>query len=427
MKKPLLKFSLLLISLFISTSSMAAKKPLLCLNVGNLKITEAPKNTPPLPCLKAKPKDWHQELERAHEKIWVDLYPTEAFQFEASEHDLKEALDAYHKLTKTKPTLAPLRRKMLTKIEELCQAHLKNTLKNQTQQGDTSHAKLDFILKIARNKSDYLAGILEIKDRTTQIAFRMQKPGVPLRSMDPSLFERELLEHLDPAVRGREILQSYFRKWEHLASQPDASQPEKIPDFFFWLETQNLPLENNIKSEDEENASTATRIVDFDHDGYAHSTFFMTRPKGTYSKELLETASQEYADPIYYGNLRDHLQPEQETEAIHYAMNENGALFIRLHSPYHSYVLRGQNVISAGYIRFKGGKIERLDNESGHYTPPDSNLDFAKKLLHDKYGESIFSSDFSLRYREKSKGRDPKNLPQPSPTTLPTTLGTKAI
>jgi predicted DNA-binding protein len=351
-------------------------------------------------------KDWAKELERTHEKIWVDLYPSIEFEFTESEKDLKDAIEVYQKIAKTDPKLVPLRRRMLIKISELCHAHLKGE-----GAPSASQLKLEFIAKISQNKADYLEAILKIKDQTHKMAFRMQKTGTPIRTMDSHLFGRELLEHLDPAVRGRDVLNSYFERWHELATQG-----HPVPDFFFWLEGENLTLNRDLKSEDEDMASTATRIVSFEPDGLAHSKFHMTRPKGTYSKEMIEKYSQENSDPIYFDNFLERLEPQQETEKLHYAIDEHGKLFIRSHSPYHSYVLRGQNVISAGFISFKGGKIEYLDNESGHYTPHDSSLDFAKKLLTEQNGEKILSDTFSMHYRQKAQTREPESIkkaPQP--------------
>ena len=88
-----------------------------------------------------------------------------------------------------------------------------------------------------------------------------------------------------------------------------------------------------------------------------------------------------------------------------YAIDANGNIHIggrggRENSFPHPTLIGGvnPNVICAGMIQFKQGRILRINNSSGHFKPTTANFERAKTIFKDKFPkENSFDSAFDFK------------------------------
>jgi len=362
------------------------------------------------------PENWDDEMNTLQDRIWVDLSPTGNYKFSNTQNDLAQIIDLYHKQEKSNPGYILFRKKLLEKIDQLCRLKL--------QSPDLSHeerTKLQLISQTAMNKHDYLNELKNIKQNTFQIVF--PTPGSDLNharlGRNYVVEEKEtdkkweLLEHLDPALRSREYLGPLFQDWKK-----EVSLHENTPSFFYWLEGQEISQyrsQKGLTQDSELESGTTTRVVNFEK-GKATSQPFLTRNPKVYSKNSLKKWHDQENDPITHDQVnffsRDDqkLSPNEPSSALHYVIDRDGTLYIRHKSPYHSYILRGKPVVSAGNITFKDGKIDSIDNESGHYTPSNKLLHKAIELLRRRYGDQqdrIFTDQFKMTQQPSLKELKP--------------------
>lgn len=327
-------------------------------------------------------------IEALDSKIWVDLSEAEDYGLFPEYKPLKDAIEVYHKVNKTEKSLVSLRQRLLLKINELCQFYLAQS--SRYKMDGLDRLKIELISQTALNKRDYLAELGAIRGEAEKMIFRMQKPGRLMTALKSAYIKVEGLEHLDPAMRDKLVLRDYFINWEEAVSKNP-----KTPDFFYWLEGQDVP--KSVAGSDAESWSgTVTRVVKYDSDKKRLvSTPVFTRPEKTYGGLQVEVKGKNAGahEPIEYtGSFK--IEPGKPSEEIYYVVDESGNLMIRADSPFHSHIIRGKNVLSAGFVTFKDGKIIRIDNSSGHYAPSGKHLNGAVKLLREKLGPDAFAPNF---------------------------------
>jgi hypothetical protein len=351
------------------------------------------------------PEDWQEEMNILQDKIWVDLSPSSRYELPKDLNHLTETIDLYHEQEKTLPGNIFIRKKLLQKIDRLCQSKL-----GDPNLSSEDRSKLQAISQTALNKYDYLNELKDIKKNTLQmIAPNLDKKTPTAKLGKAFILENEetnnkweLLEHLDPALRSRTYLGPLFQEWKGAIAAG-----KQVPSFFYWLEGQDISQyrgKQSLSPEIEATSGTSTRIVDFKK-GKATSQPFYTRNPKVYSKNSLNAWNKIQADPLTHAQEgrtffeETQLNPNEKSSLLHYAIDETGTLFIRHKSPYHSYILRGKPVISSGMITFRDGKIDSIDNESGHYTPSNKQFDAAIEKLKSKYDkpeQTIFSNTFKI-------------------------------
>jgi len=89
-----------------------------------------------------------------------------------------------------------------------------------------------------------------------------------------------------------------------------------------------------------------------------------------------------------------------------FAIAPDGTFYVHTKVPqkiHHSSMLAGGDVICAGFVSIKDGKLVSIFNSSGHYQPTIANVFMTIELLLDSHG--IVPSSYEIRY---STGRAPK-------------------
>lgn len=208
------------------------------------------------------------------------------------------------------------------------------------------HWFLDVIHEIAINKAKYLIAIDKIKELAFQRATKMPEKGstVPVQNFrleTPKLlltmdYTAEWLRDVDPAGRSVKFHQKNFSAWKWVYEDAIKRGTDKdFPGYFWWLEDER------------------------DSDGYLPELDFKQN-LGASGKKLIIKEGVAYSDenPANYNNYI-------------YALNEKGDLVVsRIQEDFHhDRLLKGANVVCAGHIYIKEGKITYIDNVSGHYQP----------------------------------------------------------
>jgi len=250
---------------------------------------------------------------------------------------LATAIEAYHKIPKTLVEKIPERRKALGEIQALA-LKIHDPLAAQ-------------IAKRAKMKSAYIAKLPGLRKEALLRAFHLPKNKTHV--VVPT--HGDVITDLDPAKRSDQAQKSVlFSMWE-----AEVEKDPKTPDYFLWLEGQNT--EKMLEDLRHRFLSAAQRKVEF-KGGHAYNAIF-AGPHGYVH------------DGGYFYNIG-------EREELYITPFNSPTLdyFRRTLPPWfsavlgnrganHDTLLGGENVMSAGFVIFKDGKIIHIDTNSGHYMP----------------------------------------------------------
>lgn len=296
-------------------------------------------------------------------KGWLDLMPTD-FYFNTSHSDMfhgrfkilkdqfnvlradkyapiYQALELYHAIPKTSEDMLDARIEALKNIAALTWARRQPIL--------------DQIAKRAKLKAAYLEKLkLLPKEAEARIFNLPQKVTSNVVRTKADAFH-----DLDPAKRNPFKIAEAFRRWLSLAKDESST-----PHFYLWLETQDTVgmLEDLRHSL----LPAKRKLVQFDG-AYGMNALFADEKHG-----FVE-------DGRYVYNIDEdgdlYILPAFETEDKFRAkypemFKAEDAANLSLEDPLnHDVILGGKNILVAGIVQFKDGRIEKIDTNSGHYRP----------------------------------------------------------
>ncbi len=274
---------------------------------------------------------------------------------------LKEEINAYHSLAKTDERALTGRIKALKAIARVAASYIQNNREFYALQPSDKQC-LQAIIVRANLKSHYLTQLSSLKaDAQNRSALLLDKNSNHSAVLPPTL---DALQSLDPAKReGLVLLRKDWKQTLSTSTQP--------PNFWLWLEGQDTThLHSDLRHSF---ISKKLKKITFIR-GLAYNEIF--RNFGPQSKGLIEDGSYLYTisqeGHLYIlpsdGNRKQFLENSKVLftpplrDPIEVAKLQNNRLT-------HDTILQGENVVCAGIVSFKNGKIVVIDNNSGHYVP----------------------------------------------------------
>jgi hypothetical protein len=260
---------------------------------------------------------------------------------EQQARELYNLIQSYHAIPKDVKGLFNDRIALLKSVSHTAQTILKGLSDHQDSTPSPLQAQqiqsLQSIQAQADQKARYLKKIPKLKqkalDRISSAA--NAKYGLP-KEMPILNVLGDVARNLDPLKRKK--LDKLVTEWGELAKNYPAT-----PNFWVWLETQTIPS--------------------LEHD-YRYTLF-------TKEQKLVQFQAGLACNPVF-GNKNDNNRLEGN---YLYNIGQDGNLYIL---PYrmdegkrftHDMILKGKNILSAGIVKFKKGKITDIDVDSGHYEP----------------------------------------------------------
>ncbi len=317
-------------------------------------------------------------LRTQKKEIWKDLEGCDFYHLDPGS-ELCSLIARYNSIEKTDKKKAPDRIKLLKQISSIAQRE------------DSATGQL--IHQTAENKSYYLEQLLKLREKAVERAFRVidtpqgkkMGRGVQIKYSHGWAFD------LDPAFRDNGLSEE-FSKWENLLE----SNPH-LPDFYFWLEGQpsNFSVEQSYaRSASKEPHFLQDQLVVFDETGKAYT---------------IQNGNRRGTPLVLDGKTYYPVTPRggEDTESGYlYNIDRAGRLYISQTGP-HSIILRGDILLSAGWINFdRDSFISYLSTASGHYTPSASHLKRALEMMRLHYkNDNIFKQMKSYMIEGGPQGR----------------------
>jgi hypothetical protein len=331
-------------------------------------------------------------------EIWRDLQPAVQYALPETYNRLISEIEIYNKIAKDSREDAKSRISLLKQIEETCEKHLA---------ADSSQKKLQEIKRIAHNKADYISKILatrsEIYQRLLHILPSQSESELRTGRFLREPFIPEMIYHLDPAFRSEKTLKPAVMEW---SASVASSGKGLIPDFFFWLEARpEKTFELYSRFND-----AGVRL-----DAYIEQRRVVFSPDGR--AWTIEWGNKEKEGQNIEGQLRYAPLPLDGSKIIHsylYNIDGQGDLYINWDG-YHSDVLRGKVILSAGHISFRDdGHIEHISNHSGHYAPSAAQFKKALRVLDAKWkskgAENIFHNSTFTTVSSNSEAKSIEDI-----------------
>lgn len=297
------------------------------------------------------------------DKPWLDIPKSEKLSEIlrlSSQSEVKKLLGIihrYHKLNKTEKRNLPARIRLLDEITENC---IRLSASKLLSESPKMLQELKILEIAARGKSEYLFNLSErALDTYSSITHHfggMTSKGLLLRPQ-LRIYSDQLeqsIPNFDPCYRSKDALNKLFREWE---SERHLSKKTNFPSFYLWLEdqdklTEHIEVEKHI---------TDKHLV---RDPFAR--IFRLR-EAKIEDDMIKKSD---------GNLWD--------GDFIYAISEGGKLYLAKEEEIgnHPYIIGdAQPVLCAGHIKIRDGKINYIDNSSGHYKPTAYHFSQAIELL----------------------------------------------
>jgi hypothetical protein len=202
----------------------------------------------------------------------------------------------------------------------------------------------------------------------------------------------KLQERLDPLHRAGQDLEGAFRGWLNGQFATGQDPAEHIIDFFLEFDSkQLLPGSKRSMSPDQ----LHSHAIHF-RDGHA-CAYYLKEPNGeetrygAWSGDDKVNSNGEFVYSSVHlkryssmGKTRNSRQADRGGDFVNgdvYAVSGEGKFYSFHGDTIHSEFFSGDPVLSAGILVAKDGKIQAIDNRSGHYIPTWRNLLQAVKLL----------------------------------------------
>ncbi len=375
-------------------------------------------------------------------KAWLDLMPSEYYCETGNADGLKQTdleaytshirilpkdehysrlaqkLEAYHALPKTDESKLEDRQRALKAIAQTAASCIKEA-PNKLPKVELNI--LQEIIARTNLKADYLKQLMYLEEEALARLSNTPKN----KTLPPSLgLIKVLTQHLhdlDPEKRyGLEDL--------HATWKDERTKDPKLSNFWLWLEGQNTAdLSKDLRHTF---INKSLKHIHFKN-GLAYNEMFRSFKPG--SKGLVADGQYVYNigqdGDLYILPVFDTLsQFKKDSKVLFknplYSETELDTLKKELN---HDTILGGGNILCAGLVKFKDGKIVHIDTNSGHYKPDmDPHLRSSLAYLLEKHPGSIddstqisdYHGTINLKY---SEFKDPEKAnsiltPPPHPT-----------
>jgi hypothetical protein len=284
---------------------------------------------------------------------------------------LQEKMIAYNALSKTDPVQFSNRINILAEIAKV--AADSNQLKNISKhESDLLHK----IKKTASDKANYLRLLLQRKEEMVRYERNERNQSKDGSNPIVRVTELDALENLDPAHRLTFQHRDYIALWKRVYEKNLS-----FFNYFTWLEGVNTQY---MTSRDIDRLFTAAeKKVDF-RNGIAHSRFFTKHPHHLILDGLYIYVLDEDENLYVFPD-------EKSSKELQDLIKKRLPAFVK-GRVYHHDVITGQPMtLCAGKLEFYQGKIKKIDNNSGHFSPDfDPHLKNAVKILN---GYKAFHED----------------------------------
>lgn len=282
---------------------------------------------------------------------------------------LQEKVIEYNALPKTDPVKFPDRIHLLTDLAKLT-ADLSQSKDISKQEGDLLHK----IKKTASDKANYLRLLLQKKEEMVRYERNQSKDGskVPVVRVT----ELDALENLDPAHRLTFQHRDYSWLWKRVYEKNLS-----LFDYFTWLEGVNT---HRMTSRDIDRLFTIEEKKVHFRNGIAYNRFFTKDPDRPILDGLYIYVLDEDENLYVFPD-------EKSSKELQDLVKKRLPPFVSGRI-YHHDVITGQPMtLCAGKVEFYHGKIKKIDNNSGHFSPDfDTHLKNAVKILN---GYNAFHRD----------------------------------
>lgn len=273
---------------------------------------------------------------------------------------LKAKLSNYHSLPKDNPLKLNDRHQALKDIANTTAALIKDKSANLSE---SEHAILQSIIVRANLKADYLDQLSHLKEEALARINHIPKNSELPPGLSVINTITQDLHDLDPQKRyGLEDL--------HTVWKAELKKDPTLPDFWIWLEGQDTQsLSKDLRHTF---ISRGLKHVQFIN-GLAHNEIF--RSFKLDSKGLVEDGNYVYnigEDGDLYIVPFEHLKEFRDTSKILFKnpiYSEAELSSINEVPLNHDTLSAGGNILCAGVVKFKDGKIIHIDTNSGHYKP----------------------------------------------------------
>ncbi len=303
-------------------------------------------------------------LSKDRGKLWKDLYLSNHFCLEVLEqNDVLTALQSYQAIPKGSAEKIPERIDALNKIQSAAGSLLKLEPKNA--------AEISYIFARSNEKIEHLerlAAFIEY-DGVRAIA-----PDLPLVKIIEKKYRSEYVYLLDPGLRFSNMLDAWRQWGKHSGVKKKLST---LPLFYLWLEERSqakldFPLASEVYRD--------------------NSILLVRRQQDSFATD-------------YYGaftglvNIEFDETEEDGSVVFLYVLSEESELYLGqgAHLATHSQLIHGARALGAGMLTIKSGKINYIDNASGHYNPTERMFLNTLEKITTTYGEDIFSSDLETK------------------------------
>ncbi len=308
---------------------------------------------------------------------------------------LKNCINTYHNLPKTEEQRLPKRIESLKTIAKEAASYIQTSAK-PLQSSEIRN--LQEIIARANLKAAYLTQLISLEEEAIRRVNRLPNNSQNLSAFKVIPSIKNYLLDLDPAKRIN--TEELYKKWQ---STPSTSCDDSHRNFWLWLEVQDTHcLHADLRHSF---IKRGLKKVIF-KDGLAYNELF--RSFDHQSNGLVKNG--EYLYNIGQdGNL--YISPTEEKKMqfsvlIKPPLKSRKAVAALKKIPLnHDTILAGENILCAGRIFFKNGKIVLIDTDSGHYLPRMiDNLKPALSYLLEKNPNAIGDATLIMEYRGANSG-----------------------
>lgn len=273
---------------------------------------------------------------------------------------LRETMLAYNNLPKTDPLIFPDRIHLLSSL-----ANMANNFQKSINTPKYEAELLHQISTTASHKARYLSLLLQAKEKIARYEYLCSKESPQMLVV--RMTKLDALENLDPAHRLTFHHREYADLWRR-THRKDFS----LFDYYIWLEGMNT--DEMTTREIDPLFTREEKRVHF-HAGVAYNPLFANHSRASIMDGLYLYVLDEEENLYIF--------PDEKS-----APDLQNILNKRLHFPFrgriyhHDIIISEPFVLCAGKIEFYQGKIKKIDNYSGHFSPDfNTHLKNAVKIL----------------------------------------------
>lgn len=324
------------------------------------------------------------------DKSWLDLKEADCYLDATTKStELAQAIKDYESIRKDDERRFQDRINALKRIAKLSVSQMKW---KGYPANDPYKMVLQQLITRANLKADYIKKLGGLRKEAEARARNIPKDQ--LNGVVNMKYEHELLEDLDPEKRVGHFSGLYgdgpYSKWKYYVEK----YPESTPDYFIWLEEQVYNPKLKLLKKDLRHTflSKDAKKVTF-KEGMAYNRVFRANDSrhlmdGRYIYNISEDGDLYILPDTLHRKEVGFLQNPRSQGLLTSQQKDNDTLPGK--GLNHDNILEGANILCAGMVFFKNGKIDLIDTDSGHYKPKMiQNLRPALAKLLKKYPDAI--------------------------------------